>query len=276
MAGDPVSPHVGDDGDGDLVAHRPTLQHIDQLPEVDHHLVPADACSSRSSRSSGINGGLPDECDSEHSTGESDSSGGPPMTRMWANGHLRPGQVPSSVHTALAVEALVAAGRLSAPSGAPLPPEDDDDAIFQGTLRRPAAPGQSFSAAEEGARVPAGEAAASPQWGEVASSSELRPPPPPPPVWRPHRSSEARARRTARRAAGLWGPATGASRYRRGTMGPTGSVVQYSERVPCQSQGDHIMSEVLIFEERLKCLRQFQRYCTAAPRQPSRQPLIGE
>lgn len=45
---------------------------------------------------------------SEHEEScESSDSDGPPMTRMWANGHLRHGQVPSSVRIAAAVGTFV-------------------------------------------------------------------------------------------------------------------------------------------------------------------------
>jgi len=56
-----------------------------------------------------------DDEDGATSEGSSDSDMGPPMTRMWANGHLRPGEVPSSIRMAQHVEHLVQAGGLAPP-----------------------------------------------------------------------------------------------------------------------------------------------------------------
>mmetsp|Transcript_72680 Transcript_72680/g.151706 ORF Transcript_72680/g.151706 Transcript_72680/m.151706 type:complete len:180 (-) Transcript_72680:372-911(-) len=46
---------------------------------------------------------------------DSDDDMGPPMTRMWANGHLRPGEAQSSLHVADSIEELVQVGGFAAP-----------------------------------------------------------------------------------------------------------------------------------------------------------------
>mmetsp|Transcript_99071 Transcript_99071/g.251530 ORF Transcript_99071/g.251530 Transcript_99071/m.251530 type:complete len:220 (-) Transcript_99071:98-757(-) len=93
-----------------------------------------------------------DDEDGAASEGSSDSDMGPPMTRMWANGHLKPGEVPSSIRMAQHVAHLVQAGGLAPPphgqSAGVLSPRsrvllacggadaeadsDDDDSVVEG------------------------------------------------------------------------------------------------------------------------------------------------